>query len=96
LFERQGNDLYVNVDVSLTTAVLGGEVKVPTLKGSLELKIPPETQNGRNFRLTGQGMPHLGKASRGDLKARVNLVLPTNLSQEEKELFKKLNQLRTK
>jgi DnaJ-class molecular chaperone len=96
LFERQGDDLYINVDVPLTTAVLGGEVKVPTLKGSLELKIPPETQNGRIFRLAGQGMPHLGKASRGDLKARVNLVLPTNLSQEEKELFKKLNQLRTK
>ncbi len=95
-FERQGDDLYVNVDVPLTTAVLGGEVKVPTLKGSLELKIPPETQNGRIFRLAGQGMPHLGKTTRGNLKARVNLVLPTNLSQEEKELFKKLNQLRDK
>jgi len=94
LFERQGDDLHVNVDVPLTTAVLGGEVKVPTLRGRLELKIPPETQNGRVFRLAGQGMPHLRKTSRGDLKARVNLVLPTNLSQEEKELFKKLNQLR--
>ncbi len=95
LFERQGNDLYVNVDVPLTTAVLGGEVKVATLKGNLELKIPPETQNGRTFRLAGQGMPHLGKTSRGDLKARVNILLPTNLSPEEKELFQKLNQLRT-
>jgi len=93
LFERQGDDLHVNVDVPLTTAVLGGEVKVPTLRGRLELKIPPETQNGRVFRLAGQGMPHIMKTSRGDLKARVNVVLPTNLSQEEKELFKKLNQL---
>jgi len=96
LFERQDNDLYVNVDVPLTTAVLGGDVKVPTLKGKLELKIPPETQNGRVFRLSGQGMPRLGKTTRGDLKAKVNVVLPTNLSQEEKELFKKLNQLRAK
>ena len=93
LFERQGDDLYVNVDVPLTTAVLGGEVKVSTLKGNLELKIPPETQNGRTFRLAGQGMPHPGKTSRGDLKARVNIVLPTNLSPEEKELFQKLDQL---
>jgi len=93
LFERQGDDLYVNVDIPLTTAVLGGEVKVSTLKGNLELKIPPETQNGRTFRLAGQGMPHPGKTSRGDLKARVNVALPTNLSIEEKELFQKLDQL---
>jgi molecular chaperone DnaJ len=95
LFERQGDDLYVTADVPLTTAALGGEVKVPTLKGKLALKIPPETQNGRIFRLAGQGMPHLGKATRGDLKARVNVLLPTNLSPEEKELFRKLSQLRT-
>jgi molecular chaperone DnaJ len=95
IFERQGDDLYTNVDVPLTTAVLGGEVKVATLKGKLELKIPPETQNGRTFRLTGQGMPHLGKTSKGNLKARVKVVLPTELSPEEKELFQKLNQLRT-
>lgn len=93
LFERQGDDLYANVDVPLTTAVLGGEVKVSTFKGSLELKIPPGTQNGRTFRLVGQGMPHPGKTSRGNLKARVNIVLPTNLSPEEKELFQKLDQL---
>lgn len=95
LFERRGDDLYVNVDVPLTTAVLGGEVKVATLKGKLELKIPPETQNGRIFRLAGQGMPHLGKSSRGGLKVRINVLLPTNLSPEEKELFQKLNQIRT-
>jgi len=94
VFERQGDDLYVNADVPLTTAVLGGEVKVPTLKGNLELKIPPQTQNGRIFRLTGQGMPQLGKTSRGDLKARVNVVLPTDLSPEAEKLFIKLRQLR--
>ena len=94
-FERQGDDLLVNVDVPLITAVLGGEVSVPTLKGKLALKIPPETQNGRIFRLAGQGMPQLGKTTRGALKARVNVVLPANLSSEEKELFKKLSQLRS-
>ena len=94
IFERQGDDLLVNVDVPLVTAVLGGEVSVPTLKGKLALKIPPETQNGRTFRLAGQGMPQLEKASRGALKAKVNVVLPTSLSPEEKELFQKLSQLR--
>jgi len=96
LFERRGDDLYVNVDVPLTVAVLGGTVNVPTLKGKLELKIPAETQNGRIFRLAGQGMPHLGKSLRGDLKARVNILLPTKLSNQEKELFQELSQLRNK
>ena len=94
-FERQGDDLLVAVDVPLTTAALGGEVSVPTLKGKLALKVPPETQNGRIFRLAKQGMPKLGsKDTRGDLKARVNIVLPQNLTDEEKELFRRLQQLR--
>jgi len=94
LFERRGDNLYVEVSVPLTVAVLGGEVQVSTLKGKLALKILPETQNGRAFRLAGQGMPHLGNSSRGDLLAKVNVVLPTNLSPQEKELFKQLSQLR--
>ena len=94
LFERRGDDLYIGVAVPLVVAMLGGEVQVPTLKGKLALKIPPETQNGRSFRLKGQGMPHLGNSTRGDLVAKVNVVLPTNLTQKEKELFKQLGQLR--
>jgi len=93
-FERSGDDLYVGVSVPLAVAMLGGEVQVPNLKGKVALKIPPETQNGRTFRLAGQGMPHLGKSSRGDLMARVRVVLPDKLSSEEKELFKKLGELR--
>ena len=94
LFERKGDDLYVEVEVPLTVAVLGGAVQVPTPKGKLELKIPPETQNGKSFRLARQGMPHLGNSSRGDLLARVKVVLPTKLSPEEEKLFKKLKELR--
>ncbi len=94
LFERKGDDLYVEVAVPLTVAVLGGEVQVPTLRGKLALKIPPETQNGRAFRLTGQGMPHLGNSSRGDLLAKVKVILPTKLTAEEKILFEQLSQLR--
>jgi len=95
LFERRGGDLHVEVPVPLTVAVLGGEVDVPTPKGKLALKIPSETQNGRAFRLKGQGMPHLGNSSRGDLLAKVKVVLPTNLSSQEKELFKQISQLRS-
>jgi len=92
--ERRGDDLYGDVPVPLTIAMLGGEVQVPTLKGKLALKIPAGTQNGRSFRLAGQGMPRLGSSARGDLLARVNIVLPTKLSPEEKELFQQLNKLR--
>jgi DnaJ-class molecular chaperone len=94
-FERRGDDLYEEMAIPLTVAVLGGEVQVPTLKGKLALKIPPETQNGRAFRLAGQGMPHLGDSSRGDLLAKVSVVLPTKLSEEEKKLFERLSQLRS-
>ncbi len=94
ILERTGDDLLATVDVPLTVAVLGGEIKVPTLTGRLALKIPAETENGKAFRLGKQGMPRLGGSGRGDLIARVSVELPQKLSAEEKELFKKLSQLR--
>jgi molecular chaperone DnaJ len=93
-FERRGDNLHVTVTVPLTTAVLGGAVEVPTLKGKLELKIPAETQNGRVFKLGGQGMPHLGRAQKGDLLAKINVVLPEKLSDKERALFGQLRDLR--
>ncbi len=93
-FERRGDNLHTEVPVPLTTAILGGEVQVPTPKGKLALKIPAETQNGRVFRLSGQGMPHLGKSTRGDLIVRVSVVLPTKLTDKEKELFRQLSEAR--
>jgi molecular chaperone DnaJ len=95
LFERKEDDLLVDVSVPLVTAMLGGEVQVPTLKGSkLVLKIPPETQNERIFRLAGQGMPHLGDSARGDLMVTIKVNLPSGLSPEERALFSKLRELR--
>ncbi len=93
-FQRKDDDLYTDVSVSLTDAILGCEVQVPTLKGKLALKIPPETQNGKVFRLAGQGMPHLGNSGHGDLLAKVCVVLPTNLSSRERELFQELKAIR--
>jgi len=94
MFERKGDDLYVEVPVPLQVAMLGGEIQVPTPKGGLALKIPPETQNGTTFRLGGQGMPHLGDSRRGDILAKTKVVLPANLSGEEKRLFEQLAKLR--
>ena len=94
LFECKGDDLYTEVSVPLATAMLGGEARLPTLNGNLILKIPPETQNDRVFRLAGKGMPRLGDTKYGDMLARVKVVLPTNLTDEEKQLFEKLRSLR--
>ena len=89
-FERRGDDLYTEVDVPLTDAVLGGEVQVSTLTSRVVLKVPPLTQNGRNFRLNSLGMPRLGANGKGDLYARVKVALPQELSPEQRELFEKL------
>jgi DnaJ-class molecular chaperone len=96
LFERKGDDLYVEVPVDLTTAILGGEVPVPTPDDrKVLLTIPPETQNGKSFRLAGKGMPRLRGSGYGNLYARVHVVLPTGLSQREKQLFTELKRERT-
>lgn len=91
-FERKEDDLTAEVAVSLTVAVLGGEVEVPTLRGKVALRIPPESQNGQVFRLAGQGMPHLGHATKGDLYAIVKVVLPAKLTPKQRELFRQLEQ----
>jgi DnaJ-class molecular chaperone len=94
-FEREGDDLRVKVPVPLYTAVLGGEVMVPTPKGTrLALKLPPETPNGQRMRLAAQGMPHLNGTGRGDLYAEISVQLPRNLSTHEKELFGELARAR--
>jgi molecular chaperone DnaJ len=95
-FERKGDDLYTEVPAPVADLVLGGEVGVPTPKGTtLKLTVPAGTQNGRQFRLRGQGMPHLGSNAKGDLYAKVRAVLPTSPSSRERELFEELRRLQT-
>ncbi len=94
-FERVGDDIYTELPVDLYTAVLGGEATVPTFKGKIKLRIPPETQSGRTFRLKAQGMPHLKQPDeRGDLYAKVVVQLPQNLTPEEIALFEELADMR--
>jgi DnaJ-class molecular chaperone len=89
LFTRDGDDLRAELPVALHEALLGAEVIVPTLKGKVTLRIPPETQNGRTIRLAGQGMPRSGGGF-GDLYVTVKVVLPTKLSEKERELAQQL------
>jgi curved DNA-binding protein len=90
-FEVEADNLHTEAPVDIYTAVLGGEVRVPTLDGQVMLKIPPKTQAGRSFRLRGKGLPRLGDAkTRGDLYARVKLVLPEHLTDKEVNAFREL------
>jgi curved DNA-binding protein len=94
-FERVGDDLHGDVPVDLYTALLGGETNVATLKGQLVLKIPAGTQAGKVFRLAGQGMPKLNEPNAfGDLYAKVRVVLPEQLTVEERAAFEKLAEMR--
>lgn len=96
-FSREGDNLRTDVDIPMLTALLGGKAEVVTPTGRVELTIPAETQQGRVFRLRGQGMPKLKSKSgeRGDLLARANVVLPTNLTDREKTLLEELRTLRS-
>jgi curved DNA-binding protein len=89
IFTRSGADLTREVRVTLREALLGAEIPVRTLKGRVLLTIPAGTQNGRTFRLTGQGMPRLKGGGSGDLYVKINVILPTNLSDEAKEAAKR-------
>lgn len=89
-FERKGDDLHEEIEVPLTTAVLGGEAEVPTITARVMLKIPELTQNGRVFKLAGLGMPRLNKEGKGDLHARVRIHLPEALDDKQRELFEEL------
>jgi DnaJ-class molecular chaperone len=88
-FTRESTTLHTTVEVPLATAILGGEARVTTPDGrDLMLRIPPETPNGKSFRLRGQGMPQLGQPDkRGDLYAEVSVILPTHLNEEQLRLF---------
>ncbi len=91
VFKRVGKDLYVDLDLDLYTAVLGGEVTVPTLNGKVKVTVKPETQNGTVVRLKGKGFPVYKKEdSFGDLFVTYTVKVPVNLTEKQKELFKQL------
>jgi molecular chaperone DnaJ len=91
IFERDGRDLSCDVPVGFAAAVLGSSVEVPTLDGQVALKIPPETQSGRVFRLRGKGVKSVRVNGIGDLFCRVQIETPVKLTDEQKGLLKKFD-----
>lgn len=94
IFERHGSDVYLQKEISFTTASLGGQIDVPGLDGALSLDVPEGTQTGAIFRITGGGIPSLDGYGKGDEYVIVKVLTPTNLSRRERELLKELETLR--
>ena len=96
-FQRIGSDLYTTVEMGLYTAILGGKLEVPTLDGKASITVPPESENGKKIRLKGKGMPvYKKKGQYGGLYITLQVQLPKNLSEKERELFLQLAELRAK
>lgn len=87
VFQRHGNDILVEVNISLSKAVLGSEVEVPTLSGKVEMKVPPGTQSGKVFRLREKGIPDVHSRGIGDELVRIIVDIPTKLTSEQRRLM---------
>ena len=92
VFEREGNDIFINLPISFSQAALGDEIKIPTLKGEVKLKIPSGIQSGTKIKLEGKGIPYLDGYGVGDEYVIVNVITPKKLNKEEKKLFEKLGE----
>jgi curved DNA-binding protein len=92
-FKREGAHLYKTIDIPLTKSVLGGEITIETLNGKVKLKVKPETQNGTQVKLKGKGFPIYKKENQfGDLFITYLIKIPTKLTEEQRNLFEKLEQ----
>lgn len=95
VFTRKGDDLYATQSIDLYTAVLGGEILVNTMSGTIKVQTPAGTQNGKTIRIKGKGMPLPDTTDKfGDLYLQLQVIIPTNLSEKEKQLFEQLRKLR--
>lgn len=93
VFKRDHNDLHCEMPISFTTAALGGEIDIPTLDGAAKIKIPAETQSGRQFRLRGKGIKGVRSANYGDLHCHVVVETPVNLTERQKQLLQEFEQI---
>ncbi len=96
LFVRDGDDVWCEIPISITTAALGGEIEAPTLKEKMKLKIPPGTQTGKVFRLKGKGIPNVRGYGIGDENVRVVVETPSNLTARQVELLKEFEAISRK
>jgi molecular chaperone DnaJ len=93
VFSREGNDLHCEMPISITKTALGGEIEIPTLDGYAKIRIPPETQTGKVFRLRGKGIKGVRSNAHGDLLCHVVLETPVNLTPRQKELLQELEEI---
>lgn len=89
-FRRKGDDILLDLDINIAQAVLGDKIRVPTINGEVDLRIPPGTQPGKIFRLRERGIPHLRGSGRGDELITVSVQVPNKLTSEQRELFEQL------
>ena len=94
-FERKGDDVHLTLPITAPEAALGTSIEVPTLRGKVSMKVPPATSSGRAFRLPGYGMPRLKGGGAGDQFVTIKVVMPSELTSEERELYEKLKALRS-
>jgi molecular chaperone DnaJ len=94
IFDRHGQDVLCEVSIPLTKAILGGEAVVPTLSGSVKMKIPKATQGGKIFRLSSKGLADVHSGRKGDQLVKVNVQIPDNLTKEESRLIEQFAKLR--
>ena len=92
IFERRNSDIICEVPITITEAILGGEIEVPTLTGKVKMRIPPGTQNGTLFRLKNLGLPKMNGYGKGDQIVKVKVIMPKKLSRQEKVLYQQLKE----
>ena len=90
LFQRDDSDILYELSINFAQAALGDEIRVPSLDGRVDLKIPPGTQSGKIFRLKGKGIPHIDGKGRGDLLVKVDIITPQRLDKNQRRLFEEL------
>ena len=94
-FERKGDDVHLTLPITAPESALGTSIEVPTLRGKVSMKVPPATSSGRTFRLPGYGMPRLKGGGAGDQFVTVKIVMPSEVTPAERELYEKLRALRS-
>lgn len=92
-YQREGDDIFVEMPITYAQAALGDEIEVPTVHGKVKLKIPAGIQTGKTFRLKGKGVPNVRGYGHGDQNVRIRVITPTNLTERQKELLREFNDL---